>query len=167
MVVVEGGVELVRPMDAAAIDDHPALLPGLAAGRHHWMDLLAPCPGINRRDDLREACGGALLDGTENAAPHPAGAAAPRALRGPRWARARLFPLAVALAPRARGQAGTLAVRHARIRGLAEEGGMSHGESGAVEGAGSPWAGVRPSRGPRTHGVAPANVSKEIAPEQG
>jgi hypothetical protein len=46
VVVVECRVELVRPMDTAPIDDHHGLFPGFAAGRHHWMEILAQRLGI-------------------------------------------------------------------------------------------------------------------------
>jgi len=52
MGVVEGRVELVRPMDAAAIDDHHNLFSSCAEGRHHLMDILAQLLGIKMRDDL-------------------------------------------------------------------------------------------------------------------
>jgi transposase len=45
---------------------------------------------------------------------------------------------------------GTLAAMQARILGIAEERGMIHWESGAVDGACSPWEGWR--RGGRTRG---------------
>jgi len=63
MVVVEGRVEFVRSMDAAAIDDHHDLFAGGAEGRHHLMDVLAPLLGIKMRDDLIEDFGGPILDG--------------------------------------------------------------------------------------------------------
>ena len=40
--VVECGVELVRPMDPAAIDDPHDLCPGCAEAGHHLMEILAP-----------------------------------------------------------------------------------------------------------------------------
>jgi len=108
MVVVEGRVELVRPRDAAAIDDHHDLFPGCAEGRHHLMEILAQCLSSKMRDDLIEDFGSAILDGTDNAEQHSAGDAAPRAMLGPRLALERLFPFDLALAQRTRGQACTL-----------------------------------------------------------
>src|SRR5712691_5784951 len=46
VVVGEGRVELVRPMDAAAIDDHHDLFPGCAESRHDWMPILAQLLGL-------------------------------------------------------------------------------------------------------------------------
>ncbi len=59
--VVEGRVELGRPMDPAALDDHHALCAGCADGRHPWMDLVAHLLGRTVRHDGREDCGGPLL----------------------------------------------------------------------------------------------------------
>jgi len=41
IVVVECGVELVRPMDAAAIHDHHDLFASFTEGGHHLMEILA------------------------------------------------------------------------------------------------------------------------------
>jgi hypothetical protein len=41
VVVVEGRVELVRPMDAAAIHDHHDVFASFAEGGHHLMEILA------------------------------------------------------------------------------------------------------------------------------
>ena len=40
-VVLEGRVELVRPVDPATIDDHHDLFPDFAEGSHHLMHILA------------------------------------------------------------------------------------------------------------------------------
>ena len=52
MVVVECRVELVRPMDAAAIDDHHDLFPSFAESCHHLMEILAQFLGIKMGDDF-------------------------------------------------------------------------------------------------------------------
>ena len=98
MVVVEGRVELVRPMDAAAIDDHHDLFAGLAEGRHHLMEILAQLLGIKMRDDFIEDFGGPLLDGAQHAEQHAAGDAAPGAILHPRLAFAGLLAFDLALA---------------------------------------------------------------------
>jgi len=41
VVVIEGRIELVRPMDPAAIDDHHDLCADFAEGGHHVMEILA------------------------------------------------------------------------------------------------------------------------------
>ena len=41
VVVVEGRVELVRPMDAAPINNHHNVFAGFAEDGHHLMDVLA------------------------------------------------------------------------------------------------------------------------------
>jgi hypothetical protein len=41
VVVVEGRVELVRPMDAAAIHDHHDVFASFAEGGHHLMEIWA------------------------------------------------------------------------------------------------------------------------------
>ena len=41
VIVLEGGIELVRPMDPAAIDDHHNLFADCAEGGHHLMEILA------------------------------------------------------------------------------------------------------------------------------
>ena len=104
-VVVEGRGELVRPMATAAIDDHHALLPGFAAGRHHVMAILPPLLGIKVGHDFIEALRGAILDGADDAEPHAAGDAAPRARADPRLACARLFTADVTRAPWPGGEA--------------------------------------------------------------
>ena len=54
LIVVEGRVELVRPMDPTAIADHHHLFLGFAEGRHDLMEILAQFLGIKMRDDLIE-----------------------------------------------------------------------------------------------------------------
>src|SRR5215831_19039532 len=98
MVVVEGRVELVRPMDAAAIDDHHDLFASGAEGRHHLMEIWAPLLGIKMRDDLIKDFGGPRLDRAQHAEPHTAGDAAPGAILPPRLAFAGLLAFALARA---------------------------------------------------------------------
>ena len=52
VVVLKGRVELVRPMDPAAIDDHHDLFVRFAEGRHHLMEILAQFLGIKVRHDF-------------------------------------------------------------------------------------------------------------------
>ena len=46
LIMVEGRVELVCPMDPTAIDDHHDLCASVAEGRHHVMEILAQFLGI-------------------------------------------------------------------------------------------------------------------------
>jgi hypothetical protein len=103
--VVEGRVELVCPMDAAAIDDHDHLCASCAEDRHHLMALLTPLLGITVRDDLREECGGAIVDSADAAEQHATRDAAPRAVLPPRLPCVTFLLFALALAQRACGQA--------------------------------------------------------------
>jgi hypothetical protein len=63
VVVVKSGVELVRPMDPAAIDHHHDLFPGFAEGGHHLMEILAQFLGIKVGHDFIEDFRGPILDG--------------------------------------------------------------------------------------------------------
>jgi hypothetical protein len=40
LIVGEGRIELVRPMDTAAIDNHHDVLARFAEGGHHLMEIL-------------------------------------------------------------------------------------------------------------------------------
>ncbi len=104
MPVCEGGGELVRPMDATAIDDHHDLLLGFAKGGHHLMDVLAQFLGIKMGHNLVEDFGSPILDGPNDAEQHPTGDAAPRAILHPRLPFETFFAFDVALAQRTGGQ---------------------------------------------------------------
>jgi hypothetical protein len=108
VVVVECGVELVRPRDPAAIDDHHDLFPGFAEGCPDWVEIWAQLLGITVRHDFREDFGGAILDRAADAEQHPAADAAPRARASPCWAFERLCTAALTLAQWSRGQARAL-----------------------------------------------------------
>src|SRR6266700_7471584 len=101
MVVGEGRVELVRPMDPAAIDDHHDLLAGCAERGHHWMEILAQLLGIKMRDDLREDFGCPILDGPNDTEQHAARDTAPGASIYPCLAFEGLLACALTLAQRA------------------------------------------------------------------
>ena len=105
VVVVEGRVELVRPMDPAPIDDHHDFFPGFAEGRHHLMEILAQLLGIKVRHDLIEDARGPILHGTNDVEQHATGAPAPRAIADPRLPFERLFTSDVTLAEWTRGEA--------------------------------------------------------------
>src|SRR6266571_2276747 len=62
VIVVEGRIELMSPVDLTAIDDHHDLFVGCAEGRHHLMEILAQLLRIKVRDDFIEDVGGAILD---------------------------------------------------------------------------------------------------------
>ena len=79
LIVVEGGVKLMGPMDAAAIDDHHPLFAGFAEDCHHLMEILTQLLGIKVRDDFREDFGSAILDRAEDAEPQGANNGTPRA----------------------------------------------------------------------------------------
>jgi hypothetical protein len=98
MVVVEGCIKFVRPVDAAPIDDHHDLFASGAEGGHHLMEILAQLLGIKMRDDLREDFGCAILDGTKHTQQHAAGDAAPGAILQPRLACAGFLACDLALA---------------------------------------------------------------------
>jgi len=55
VVVIECRVELVRPMDTAAIDDHHDVFAGFAEGCHHLMDVLAQFLGVKMGHNFIEA----------------------------------------------------------------------------------------------------------------
>src|SRR4030095_10542950 len=105
VVVVEGRVELVRPMDAAAIDDHHHLFAGFAEDCHHLMEILTTLLGIKVRDDFIEDFGGAILDSADDAEQHAPSDAAPRAVLHPRLPFVTFLLFDLALAQRACGQA--------------------------------------------------------------
>src|SRR6476661_114459 len=98
VVVVKGRVELVCPMDAAAIDDHHHRFAGFAEDCHHLMEILPKLLGIKVRYDFIENFGGAILDGADDAEQYATGDAAPRAVLPPRlpFVTFLLFDLAVA-----------------------------------------------------------------------
>ena len=104
-VVVECRVELVRPMDTAAIDDHHDLFAGFTKGRHHLMDILAQLLGIKMGDDLIEDFRCSKLDGANHTEQHATGDAAPGAIVQPGMAFERLFPFDLTLAQWTCGQA--------------------------------------------------------------
>ena len=81
--VLQGRVELVRPMPPTAIDDHHDLFAGFAEGCQHLMEIWAQCLGIKMGNDFREDCGGAILHSAEDRAQDPAGDAAPGAVAQP------------------------------------------------------------------------------------
>src|SRR2546427_8155955 len=105
VVVLQGRVELVRPVDTAAIDDHHDLFAGFAEGCHHLMDILAQLLGIKVGHDCIKDFRGAILASADNAEYHAAGEAAPGAILYPRLAFERLFPFDLRVAQWTRGEA--------------------------------------------------------------
>jgi hypothetical protein len=105
LVVVEGGVELVRPMAPAAIHDHHDLLLSFLEGRHHLVQILTQLLGIKVRHDFIEDFGGPLVDGADDAEQHTAGDAAPRTILQPRLTFEAFCAFDVALAQGARVEA--------------------------------------------------------------
>jgi hypothetical protein len=108
MVVLECRIELVRPMDTAAIDDHHDLFAGFAEGRHHLMDILAQLLGIKVRHDFIEDFGGTILDRPNDTEQHPAGDTAPGAILQPRLAFEGFVAFDLTLTQGAGGEARTL-----------------------------------------------------------
>ena len=100
VVVVESGIELVRPVDPAAIDDHHHLFAGFAESGHHLMDILAQFLGIKMGDDFIEDFGGAILHSAEDREQHAAGDAAPGAVARPGLAFQGLLPFDLTLTQR-------------------------------------------------------------------
>jgi hypothetical protein len=98
VVVLECRVQLVRPMDPAAIDDHHDLFGRFAEGRHHLMHILAQLLGIKVRHNFIEDLGGAVLDRPNDTEQDAARQTAPRALLPPRLAFEAFFPFDLALA---------------------------------------------------------------------
>ena len=104
VVVVEGRVELVRPMDAAAIDDHHHLFAGFAEDCHHLMEILTQLLGIKVRDNFIEDFGGAVLDRAKHTEQHAARDTAPGAIAHPCLAFETLLAFDLAVAEGTRGQ---------------------------------------------------------------
>jgi hypothetical protein len=103
VVMVEGRVELVRPMDPAAVDDHHDLFASFLEGSQHLVEILAQLLGIKVRHDFIADFRGAILDGADDVEQHPARDTTPRAVLHPRLAFAAFLAFAVA---RAQGTGG-------------------------------------------------------------
>ena len=97
--------ELVRPMDATAIDHHDDRFPRAAKERHHLMDILAKPLRLKMGNDFKEDFRRPILDGTKHAQQHPAGHAAPTPIAHPDLAFEGLLACALAPAQRAYGPA--------------------------------------------------------------
>jgi hypothetical protein len=108
VVVVKSGVELVRSVDPAAIDDHHDLFAGCAEDRHHLVNILPQLLGIKVRHDFVEDFGGAILDRPQDTEQHPAGDLAPGAIASPCLAFERFIAFDLTLAQRACGEAHAL-----------------------------------------------------------
>src|SRR5919201_1418245 len=108
VVVSEGRVELVCPMDPAALDDHHDVFADFTERRHDLMEILAQLLGIKVGHHLIEDFRGPILDRTYDAEQHAAGDAAPRAILHPRLAFEGLFAFDLALTQGAYGEASAL-----------------------------------------------------------
>src|SRR6266567_5215326 len=108
MVVVECRVELMRPMDAAAIDDPHDLFASFAEGRHDLMEILAQLLGIKVRHDCIEDFGGPILDRPNDTQQHAARDPAPGARAYPCLPFEGLLAFALTLAERACQEVCTL-----------------------------------------------------------
>jgi len=110
--------QLVRAVDATAIDDHDALFPGGAKEGHHLMDILPKPFGIKLGDDFIEDFRGAILDRAHDAEQHAVGHPAPTPIAAPGLAFESLFTsdLAGAQGPCRHTKAPGFAVPPARAR---------------------------------------------------
>lgn len=108
LIVLEGRVKLVRPMDATPVDDHDDLFVRFAKDAHDLMDILAQFLGVKVGHDLIEDTRGAILDSPDHAEQDTAGEAAPGAILGPRLAFERLFPFDLRMTQGADRQARAL-----------------------------------------------------------
>ena len=108
VVVVEGRVELVRPMDPAPIDHHHDLFPGFPEGSHDLVHILAQLLRIKMRDDLIEDFGCPILDCPNDTEQHAARNTAPGARIYPCLAFEGLLACDLTLAQRAGGEASAL-----------------------------------------------------------
>jgi hypothetical protein len=97
--------ELVRPMDATAIDHHDHRFPRAAKERHHLMDIVAQPLSLKMGHDFIADFRRPILDGTKHAQQHTAGHAAPTPIAPPGLAFERLLAFDLAAAQRADGQA--------------------------------------------------------------
>ena len=106
--VVESRVELVRPIDAAAIDYHHYLFPGFAEGGHHLMHILAQLLRIKVWHYFIKDFGGAILHRPNDTEQYAAGDTAPEAILQPLLAFESLLSFALALAQCTRREARAL-----------------------------------------------------------
>src|SRR5215510_7956142 len=83
MVMLEGGIQLMGPMNPAAIDHHHDLFLGFPEGGHDLMNILAELLRIKVRHDFVEDFGGPILHGANHAEHHTAGDTAPGAIAVP------------------------------------------------------------------------------------
>src|SRR5215813_12774524 len=105
VVVLQGRVELVRPMNPAAVDDHHDLFASFAEGRHDLMEILAQLLGIKVRHDFIEDFEGTILDCPNDTEQHTAGDTAPGAILHPRLPFEGLLAFNLTLAQGAYGEA--------------------------------------------------------------
>ena len=108
VLVLQGRVELVRPMHPAAIDDHHHLCAGFAERGPDLMHIVAQGLGIQMGHDLVEDFGGALRHSAEDREQHPARDAAPRAVAQPGLAFQGLLTFDLTLTQRTYREARTL-----------------------------------------------------------
>ena len=108
VVMVESCVELVRPVDPAAINAHHDLFTGFAENRHHLVNILPQLLGIKVRHNFIEDFGGAILHRPQDAEQHTAGAPAPGAIASPCLAFEGLVAFELTLAQWAYGEARAL-----------------------------------------------------------
>ena len=83
MVVVEGRVELMCPMDPAAVDDHHDLFPSSAESRHHLMEIVTKLLGIKVRHDFLADFRRTILHCSNDTEQHATGDPAPGTIAAP------------------------------------------------------------------------------------
>jgi hypothetical protein len=108
MIVGEGRIEFVRPMDPTPIDNHDDLFPGVAEAGHHLVDILAQLLRIKVRDNFIEDFGGAVLDRAKHTEQHAARDTAPGAIAHPCLAFETLLAFDLAVAEGTREQTSAL-----------------------------------------------------------
>jgi hypothetical protein len=108
VVVGEGHVELVCPVDPAAIDDHHHLFAELAERRHDLMNVVAELLRIKVGHNFIKDFGGPILDRPNDTEQHPVGDATPGAILQPRLPFQRLLAFDLTPAQRADGEARAL-----------------------------------------------------------
>jgi hypothetical protein len=101
VVVVEGRVELRRPLAPAPLDHHHHLFAGFAEDRHHLREIWSQLLGIKVRHDFREDFGGPLLDRPNDTQQHATRDTAPGARAHPRLPCERLLAFDLSLTQRA------------------------------------------------------------------